>query len=526
MKSLLGVSTLLLVTGGIGCGHGSPAFTDVNAAKQAFVYGQLKGIAEAMSSPVVATSANVSVLAQIGNVNTLELGSTWDIAHTKIAFTSAIDGAAGIYTMYPDGSNPVRITKSPVVGQTPTWSPDGSQIAFGSADGHLYVMSADGSNQHKLTTSSATDGQPVWSPDGTRIAFSSNRAGPSEIYVISPDGSNLSRLTSPPITGSAPSWAPDCSRIAFVGNIDGNSGICSMNANGSNPVRLISTGYDPLGDSSSFDRFPSWSPDGSRIALVSFWDGGLYVMNTDGSGRKSVTYNASPQAAPSWSPDGSRVAFQYEGYTRNNMQVYVVGIDGTNRTMLTQSYLANAFPAWSPYPASRKLIGPMSQMGFTCDGFLYSQIGNNTPASIVTFGRRSDSLPLLVTSISSTNAQNSALTYLLESSNSTFPFTDLRYWNLSDPLPIQLNLASVAVSKGALISFGSQDGLVHSMLLYNSPKGSGTGTGRPVISTVNGQQIAVGNFVGVWAGNGKNLAPQGASTVTMDTTTGSIISFK
>jgi Tol biopolymer transport system component len=142
---------------------------------------------------------------------------------TQIAFVSGRDGNDEIYVMNADGAEqgsgaPRRLTHNDADDWWPAWSPDGTQIGFTSArDGsyEIYVMNVedalqgtDGSDPRRLTHGDADAWWPSWSPDGTQIAFQSNPDGQWDIYVIDADGTNVRQLTTGGASDQEPAWRP------------------------------------------------------------------------------------------------------------------------------------------------------------------------------------------------------------------------------------------------------------------------------------------------------------------------------
>src|SRR6266516_5908769 len=164
----------------------------------------------------------------------------------------AIEAAGDIYVINSNGTGLTRLTTDPAYDASPTWSPDGSKIAFMSlrdGNGEIYVMNADGTNPVALTNHAGSDEQPAWSPDGRKIAFASNRDGHYEIYLMNADGTGVTRLTAGPDHYSAgPRWSPDGRRIAFTAGYydawpSGYNLVRIVRADGTEPVDLTVWGY-------------------------------------------------------------------------------------------------------------------------------------------------------------------------------------------------------------------------------------------------------------------------------------------
>lgn len=240
-------------------------------------------------------------------------GSQAAVSELRARITYAADGH--VWVMNGDGSRSRRLA----VGASPTWSPDGSLIAFESAriPGNgldIYLMNADGSGQRRMVThpggggdhpiNKADDFAPAWSPAGSgrTIAFVTNRDGNNEIYTMDSIGHSTQRLTSSPASDRDPAWSPDGEAVAFVSDRDGNDEIYAVDQR-QDVVRLTRN--------ADADRAPAWSPDRRSIAFQSFRDGNweIYVMDAAGGNERRLTQSDSADTNPSWSPDGDTIVF-------------------------------------------------------------------------------------------------------------------------------------------------------------------------------------------------------------------------
>jgi Tol biopolymer transport system component len=235
---------------------------------------------------------------------------------------------------------------------------DDAVIAYQGA-GTIYLIHADGTDRRPLVSGSS-DLPLAWSPDGSRLAFTAGKVrshgsiGQTSIRIVSADGTNGRLLTrAPSHTAQWPTWSPDGRRIAFIARSS------SEDRNRLYVIRADGTGLHTLGPapaSHANDWSPDWSPDGRWILFERIGVGpsrnALMAIRPDGTGvRRIATLIAGPQfICPDWSPDGSKIAYQASTSvaTRNFPEIWVMNADGTGRTRLTHDPSRDENPDWSP----------------------------------------------------------------------------------------------------------------------------------------------------------------------------------
>jgi len=268
----------------------------------------------------------------------------------KIAYGRSV---GEIFTISPDGTGTTNITNTPTgfSESEPSWSPDGSRIAFTlctASTCDVAVINADGSGVTNLTNTPAgiREARPAFSPDGQQIAYDRGDSGiaGTSIWVMNADGTNQHRLTTatPPDSDFTPDFSPDGKTITYshcAGAPQHQCDIWLMNADGSGQHALTST---PVPSS---ELGGSFSPDGANIVFqVDTGNTGtddLAIMSADGSGRRPLTQTADAERRPVFSADGVRLAFAFTGAAAVQTDIYTSDANAQGQTNLTQTLSTN-----------------------------------------------------------------------------------------------------------------------------------------------------------------------------------------
>jgi Tol biopolymer transport system component/DNA-binding winged helix-turn-helix (wHTH) protein len=233
-----------------------------------------------------------------------------------VALASWIFGGRSV-TRAPSGRHIVPFTSLPGQEIAPTFSPDGSQIAFAwngeaGADHQfdLYVKSLGSERLLRLTQDPSNWITPAWSPDGRTIAFARHAGESSGIFVVPALGGAERRIVSTAVAvGSFRqiSWSPDSRSIAYSGYGPTGAPQVYIVAVDSLVTRPLSPAPECL-DAAE----PAFSPDGKQLALVCLSSSAVYSIDVlelpRGPMRRLATIMGYPQGL-AWSADGSGLIF-------------------------------------------------------------------------------------------------------------------------------------------------------------------------------------------------------------------------
>ena len=176
----------------------------------------------------------------------------------------------------------------------------------------------------------------------TRIAYVVQTSPKSwELHIADSDGFNSQAALRSREPIISPAWSPDGTRLAYVSFESGKPVVY---------VHSVATGERrAVANFRGSNSAPAWSPDGRSLAVTLTREGNsqVFLMNADGSNLKALTAdNTIAFYSPVWSPDGKKIVY-YTEKGDNKDQIWVMNADGTNQTLLTNNIAHNFYPSWS-----------------------------------------------------------------------------------------------------------------------------------------------------------------------------------
>lgn len=288
-------------------------------------------------------------------------------ATAKIVYSSWRDGNMDIFTMNPDGSEEVQLTRHRARDISPKWSPTGEHIIFSSdrdkrlGSWDLYLMDADGSNVRRVFGKAAPRSNAVWSPDGKQILYDYGAIGNSAIYIGTIDGKKEERVA----IGYTPTLSPDGTEVVFLAG--------ALNQPRRFTLLNLKTGkqrFLPFPKVPMWVRHPTWSPEEDRLAFAwynpvevqkgDFKLETIYIVNLDGTGLQQIIEEGKRAVEPVWSPRGDELIYSQLDQN-NSLQIFKVALDGGKAIRLSNPNFWNYLGDWFD-PAFALPVAPQPQL--------------------------------------------------------------------------------------------------------------------------------------------------------------------
>lgn len=491
-----------------GCGGGSGSGSSAVDSGTLFQFADLVGRAAATNPPVSTNSTNILATGFTGAITSLRVRDqavSWE--DCRIVFSSNRDGDFDIYSMDVDGTDIQKLTNNTTHEYVTDVSGDGKRVAYNAViNGNFEVctMNIDGSGQTNRTNNPAGDRDASFSPDGSELVFSSNRdnGASSDLYRVNLSTNAVTRVTNTAFAEVDPVYSPDGSWIFFISSKD-------QATTGSNIYRsrVDGTAYQHFFGTSGNDSEPIVASDG----MVYFVNGDVELMRVSFDGFfEALSNTPNVESQVNVSPDAKKLIFSS---TSGPMRSLLIGNTTPNAsyTKILNGSLNGA--VFAPPIKDRVLVGSGGALGPTAAGIIVSQRGDQMK-SVLSFGAVTQSTVVL-TQQTGANSTSPNLSYMLDADTVSY----ISYINGISAKATKVVGSGLGVTQcdGAFVSIDADTGYVVAVIPFDGARGA-----KRAVREEGGDRVYTGSFSGVFDATGQNLAPQGATEVRIELSTGRI----
>lgn len=262
---------------------------------------------------------------------------------TRIAYVSK---TAGMYTLWvadADGQGAQDALKSAQPIISPSWSPDGRELAYVSFEDRkakVVVQDVYSGKRRTVANFKGTNSAPNWSPDGSQMVATLSKDGGSQLFVMDRNGNGVRRLTVSSAIDTEGQWSADGKTIYFVSDRGGGPQVYRMPAAGGPPDRVTFQG--------NYNISPALSPDGRWLAYVSRQGGAFKLMLMDLlSGTVTGLTDTTDDESPSFAPNSRLIIYATRSGGRDVLMTTT--LDGKIKAKLAAPQSDVREPVWGPF---------------------------------------------------------------------------------------------------------------------------------------------------------------------------------